>query len=325
MPSPNIQKHTHRQCAARTTIPAIMSRPLRTLVAFALPALAVLGLVACGDSKSGSSAAGASAAHSAPSAAQSASGAPPSAASSEVVAHVGSVPITRAQVSNWMGAFAGTDAFSGSSFSVATHRTPTPEGLVSDPPNYPRCVAALEAAAAKSPAGSSKETGVQLLSKCRQLYQALRTQAIAYLIKVQKTISVGRDLGVSPTDAEVQQLFAQYKAREFPSEADFHRYLEASHRSVADTLVVMRLSAVSNGLLEQFKTPEGRAKINEAEQRWTAKTSCRAGYVVEGCKEYKGGATYPSTPPPAVLMEQVQALSTGRCADPAACGKQVGQ
>jgi hypothetical protein len=195
---------------------------------------------------------------------------------------------------------------------------------VSDPPNYGRCVIALEAVAAKSSAPGAKETGVKLLGKCHQLYQALRAQATTYLVNVQRTIGIGRDEGVTPTNAEVQRLFDQFKAREFRTDAAFKHYLATSQRSVPDIMVAMRVDVISNGLIKQLSL-QGKAKYNEAEHRWTQKTSCKAGYVVEHCKQYKGGGLYPSTPPPSVLMEQVAALIGGRCVNVEACGKQVGK
>ena len=56
-----------------------------------------------------------------------------------------------------------------------------PAELVADPPRYSICVAQLEAAAAAAPRKLYTLTGVQLLSKCRQLYQALRSQAAAFV------------------------------------------------------------------------------------------------------------------------------------------------
>jgi hypothetical protein len=290
-------------------MPAIMPKVIQFLLRVVMPALAVGALTACGS--------GASANRQAP------GGQSPSGASSEVVAQVGSAPITRAQVSHWMTTFARNDYAAVSQ--IAAHDTSVPEGLVSDPPNYARCVAALEAVAAKSPAPGAKETGVQLLGKCRQLYQALRAQATTYLVSVQRTIGLGRDQGVTPTDAEVQRLFDQFKAREFHTDAAFKRYLANSQRSVPDIMVAMRVDVISNGIIKRLKSLQGKLRYNEAEQRWTQKTSCKAGYVVEHCKQYKGGGLYPSTPPASVLMEQVAALISGRCVNVEACGKQVGK
>ena len=286
-----------------------MPKPLHILLSLALAALAAAGLAACGNGAS----AGSNASHSEA----------PSGASNEVVAHVGTAPITRAQVSHWMLTFARNDYAAVSQ--IAARHTVPPEGLVSDPPNYARCVAALEAVAAKSPAAGARETGVQLLGKCRQLYQALRTQATAYLVSVQRTIGIGRDEGVVPTDAEVKRLFNQFKAREFHTDAAFQRYLINSQRNVPDIMVAMQVDVINNGIIKKLKTLQGKASYNEAEQRWTEKTSCEPGYVVERCKQYKGGATFGSTPPPSVLMEQVAAVIGGRCVNVEACGEQVGK
>jgi hypothetical protein len=303
-----VQKHSHIRWAGWTRLPP-MAKACPNLMRVVLPALAASGLVACGGGASANK--------------QAASSEAPQGTSNEVIATVGTAPITRAQVNHWMLTFARND-FNAVSRIVSPSAS-VPEGLVSDPPNYARCVAVLEAVAAKSPAPGAKETGVQLLSKCRQLYQALRTQATTYLVNIQRTIALGRDEGVTASDAEVQRLFSQFKAREFTTDAAFRRYLATSKRSVPDIMVAMRQDVISNGIIKRLKTLQGKASFNEAEQRWTQKTSCKTGYVVEHCKQYKGGATYASTPPASVLMEQVAALISGRCVNVEACGKQAGK
>jgi hypothetical protein len=237
----------------------------------------------------------------------------------EVVARVGELPVTRAQVNHWMMALAGGDYYE-----VSRHST-IPEGLVSDPPNYARCAASLEAAAAKTPSGNAKESGVQLVAKCRQLYQALKVQAASYLVSVQRAVGLGHDEGVTVSDGQLQQFFQRLKAREYPTEAAFQQYLTSRRRNRSDVLLEAKLNLLGEGIIKKIKTPQGRAKYGEAERRWTEKTNCQPGYVVEGCKQYKGGATYPSTPSPSILMEQVAALASGRCVNLAACGKQVGK
>jgi hypothetical protein len=216
-------------------------------------------------------------------------------------------------------------AFAGSDYNVVSHHATVPEGLVSDPPNYARCVAALEAAASKAPSASVRESGVQMVTKCRQLYEALRIQAASFLVSVGRTIGLGRDAGVTVTDGEVQRFFQGIKAREYPTEADLQRYLAGKRWTLPDLLLQAKLELLGTEILKKIATPQGRLKYTEAERRWTEKTSCRPGYVVEYCKQFKGGATYPSTPPPSVLLEQVAALVTGHCVNLAACGKQVGK
>jgi hypothetical protein len=68
-----------------------------------------------------------------------------------------------------------------------------------------------------------------------------------------------------------------------------------------------------------LSNPTGRVRYALVEQRWASKIDCVAGYVVEYCKGYTGHKTYPTTPPPSVLLEQTAALITGHCINRAAC------
>jgi hypothetical protein len=240
-----------------------------------------------------------------------------------VIARVGSVPITRAAVSHWMGTFAGEVYFE------LSGKQTVPAGLVSDPPNYKRCVTRLEAAAANSPKTKAKPTGVQLFGKCQQLYQAFKTQAVTFLVKSQWTIASLRDLGISVSEREVAQFLSEFKKRKLPEEeGGFQRYLTRRRLGVGDVMLNLKLNLLAQKAAKELE-PKGErpprqalARYNEVGQRWTLKTTCKRGYVVEHCEQYKGGPTYPSSPPPSILMEQVAALATGRCINIEACGKQ---
>jgi hypothetical protein len=237
--------------------------------------------------------------------------------SANVVAQVGADPITKASVSHWMATLAGGDYYQ-----LSGKRT-IPEGLVSEPPNYARCVARLEAAAASAPVKSPTQTGVALLTKCRQLYQALRTQAVGYLVSARWFINLAREEGLTATDAEVTQLYNEIKAREFPKPAELRQYLASRRLSLADELFVVKLDVLSQKVQRKLASggKQAIAKFTEAGKKWTAKTTCHAGYVVEHCKEYTG-QTASSVPAPSVLMEQVAVVATGRCINLAACPKQ---
>jgi hypothetical protein len=237
--------------------------------------------------------------------------------SGNVVAQVGADPITKASVSHWMATLAGGDYYQ-----LSSKRT-VPEGLVSEPPNYARCVARLEAAAASAPVKGGTQTGVALLTKCRQLYQALRTQAVGYLVSARWLINLARDEGLTATDAEVTQLYNQLKAREFPKPAEQQQYLASRRLSLADELLIVKLDVLGQKVTQQIASggKQATARFIEAGKKWTAKTTCDAGYVVEHCKEYTGQAAS-SVPAPSVLMEQVARVVTGRCINLAACSEQ---
>lgn len=236
--------------------------------------------------------------------------------SGDIVARVGGSAITRAAVSHWMATWAGRDYFE-----LSGRRT-VPADLVSDPPDYAGCVTSLEAAAASSPTKGSRLTGAQLLAKCQQLYEALKLQAAAFLVEAQWLIGMAREMGVTATDGEVLQVFKRSTAELFPNEAQFRRVLASQRSSMSDELFRVKLNLLAQKV-QQKASAEGKqapAKLTEAEQRWNAKTSCSAGYVVQHCKQYTGASA--SAPAPAVLIEQVAKITTGRCINLPACGKQ---
>jgi hypothetical protein len=271
----------------------------RMLPASLVAAFSILaGLAACGGggSSSGSSSSG----------------------SGGVVAQVDASPITRSAVNHWMSTLAGGDYYG------LSGRQTIPAGLVSEPPSYAACVTRLEVAAARAPHKLYQLSGVQLLRKCRQLYQALRSQATAFLVKVPWLIGLAGELGVNANDAEVLQFYKRSFVTQYPNQAALSSYLTSTRASVADELLLVKLDLLAQKTLQKVKEAgkQGAAKLKQAEASWTAKADCHPGYVVEHCKQFHGEPPPTADSPPAsVLMEQVAALVTGRCTNLAACAK----
>jgi hypothetical protein len=234
----------------------------------------------------------------------------------EVVARVGSEPITKAEVSHWMATLAG-----GSYYELSGRQT-VPAGLVSDPPHYGQCVARLEAAAAAAPSKKYQATGVQLLNKCRELNLQIRLAATALLVSVHFVFGLAKSWGVSATIAEALAALNQSNAARFPTPAALNAERAARRISLSDELLLMRKDVLANRLLAKLKAQQNGGFLLRTEAEWAARTDCKPGYVVEHCKQYKGEAAQGVTPSGAVLLEQVAALSTGRCTNLAACGKQ---
>lgn len=233
-----------------------------------------------------------------------------------VIATVGATPITTTAVNHWMGTFEGADYYEMSGSHTA------PDGLVSDPPNLPACVAHLEAAATSSPKRTSYSS-VTLLAKCQRLNGALREQATEFLIKTQWVIDLDASLGITTTDQEVQNFYNQLATGQFPNPIAAEQYLQRRRTSKADQLVIARLDLLQQKV-QQRLSAEGKAfqgQLDKAAATWTSNTNCTPGYVVEHCKQYSPNPT-PATPSPAVLTEQVVALATGRCINTPACSKQ---
>jgi hypothetical protein len=218
---------------------------------------------------------------------------------SPVVAKVRHMSITRETLSHWMTTLVDGD------FREHVGGT-APRGLVSDPPSYRACVSAIEALGRPKASGTDSKPGaMQREAQCRQLHQALKQQALSYLIEGLWNIEEAADQGIHITDAEIDQQLAKDKASLGP----------VTHQ---DQLYLVKRSLLSTRLNEQReralrgKMPEGEALQRavaelyaQSIKRWPAQTSCRAGYLVAQCRGYK--APTGSLPSPAVLVEQIAA------------------
>ncbi len=246
-------------------------RAVRTAAVLAAASLALTGLCACGGG-GGSSA--------------------------DAVVRVGRDPITEASLSQWMSILAGGD------FYELSHLT-IPKGMVSDPLDYARCTADLKTLAPKLNAK-------QLRSKCLVLHQALELQALGYLMAAKQELAEDAEFGVTVTGGEVQRAFKSVKAEQFPTEAELREYLAERDWPLSVELFIIKrdlLSEKARGKLgEKFHNESAAdAYLNGLKQKWIARTSCSAGYVVLHCAEYKPGTPESTIPPPANLIKEVAA------------------
>jgi hypothetical protein len=225
--------------------------------------------------------------------------------SGDIVAQVGNTPISRALLNEWMEAVTGGDYFEHLS-KVA------PRGLATDPPNYPRCIATAEKIAVRSANGRLEATRAQLASKCRQLYQALKEQALALLISIFSRVGEGAEHGLHVSKAEVNKFFESVKARQFPTQADYQTYLAQRDWNQSIETLQLERNIITTKIQDKFQAsgPNGqqaliRFLINGM-KKWTAKTTCRPGYVIAGCREYNSSQkTSTTAPAPAPLLEEL--------------------
>jgi hypothetical protein len=235
----------------------------------------------------------------------------------DVVAKVGNDPITRVSLQHWMSTLAGGDYYE------LSRKHTLPAGLISGQPNYARCVGSLEAIVAALPASRQHPTAPQLLIKCRELYQALKGQALDFLVNAVWTIDLYREMGVTATDAEVTQLRDRIEREQFVTPAAFRSYLADRRWSMTDYFLMVRMNLLNQKMQKKLAASgkKGYLKLTEAAQRWTAKTDCQSGYVVTHCKQFTG-QQQTSGPSAAVLMEQIAAVTGVHCVNRPACAKQ---
>ncbi len=168
------------------------------------------------------------------------------------VAQVGSSPITKSTFDHWMSVAAS------SSKTSATAKVVVPE-----PPNYTACISNLAATTAKPAKGQKAPTTQQLKSQCETQYKTLKTEVLGFLISLQWVIGEAPSLGVKVSDAEVKKQFIKVRSQQFPSTAEFEKFLSTSGETVSDLLLRVKQNLVSQKI--QQKILKTRGKVTQAE------------------------------------------------------------
>jgi hypothetical protein len=223
----------------------------------------------------------------------------------ESVTHIGgsSATISKPMLDHWMRAVVATD------FRVSV-LSRAPKGLASEPANYSECAAAAKKVVPKTSTGQLKLTDAEISRKCHQLYQAIRNQAMSYLLSAQWTMLEAKELGVPLSEAEMHREFLRYRKEAYNSPARYESYMKERRLVLSDVLYQLRRNVLVTRLLPKFqakvaKTGGGeKVYVKFALERYRAriaKTSCKAGYVMENCKEYHAPAK--ELPSPSVILE----------------------
>jgi len=215
-----------------------------------------------------------------------------SGASKLPVAEVGGNVITKAMFDHWIVITAVRD------YELYPRRS-VPRGVVPDPPLYSACIAHLRATAGKLGAPPRSASATELRQHCAQQYQILRQQVLSSLITAEWLISEGQALGMKASSTEIKHKSEQIRKSEFSSEAAFRKYLAYTGETLSDQLFRARVKAVS-AKIEERLTHEGSTSQSQqrifstfSEQfpkKWAARTSCRPGYVVANCRQYRGSS-----------------------------------
>jgi len=209
-----------------------------------------------------------------------------------------SASITRGTLNHWMRATVGVDF-------RASIGTKGPQGLVAEPANYPECMQAAEKIVPRSFSGQLKLTDAQLKLKCQQLHQAIKEEALGFLIQMRWSELEAANAGAKITPAALHAEYEAYLKRTFPAEGQLQKYLAERHWSTADVLFEVKRNLLARVLIPRFQAEVQKAgggnavyaalTIAQGHAR-TAKTHCKAGYVVPGCKGYREPSGGPLAP-----------------------------
>ncbi len=203
-----------------------------------------------------------------------------SASDGAVAVEIGASSISRATVEHWVRIEAVTSH-------EANPTRPAPKGLIPTPPDYTDCVAYM----LKEANGRPAPTRAQLKRECATKYRLLEHQILELLITYYWISGEGARIGVSVTQAEI----ARYLAKQFPTNAELQRFRKITGQSAADQRMLATRVLLSIKLQKRLAE---RAHISieqaiarfatELAARWAPRTSCRPGYVVPQCRQYRG-------------------------------------
>ncbi len=132
---------------------------------------------------------------------------------------------------------------------------------------------------------------------------ALKNQVLGFLITSQWVFAEAAHLGIDVSEAEVRQRLHQITVKKFPKVSQLKHYLASIGETEADLLMRVKVELLQAKIARHVtagKTASTEPHLllsdfqRSFEARWRARTSCRAGYVMEDCHEYKGALHAPA-------------------------------
>jgi len=213
-----------------------------------------------------------------------------------------SARITRPALDHWMRVIVASD------FLTYLHHE-APRGLAADPASPPECAEAAKKIAQAS-TGTVQLSDSEISGKCRVLHRTIKAEALNFLLNVQWMIREGEERGVKVSDAEVHKELPYYAKALYGSQAGQRKYLAERHMVLADLLYQTKRGILYRRLKLKFRSEV--AKIGGGQRTFArlalahyngliAKTVCKAGYVVLGCRSFRETAELP--PPSWVTLE----------------------
>ncbi len=121
-------------------------------------------------------------------------------------------------------------------------------------------------------------------------------QALGFLITSEWVLGEAAARGISVSEAEVKQRFAQLVHESFPKAGSLQKYLGKSGETEADLLARIKIELLASKIATKVTAGKSAAQHsalltafeNEFHAHWKRYTSCEPDYVMEDCKQYKG-------------------------------------
>lgn len=116
--------------------------------------------------------------------------------------------------------------------------------VIPTPPSFSACISHLAATSAKTKK-AKPPTHAQLKSECETQYQSLKKEVVNYLISSEWVLGEAKNLGIKLSDSEVHKEFMKIRSEQFPTSAEFEKFLKTSGQTVSDLLLRVKLNMLS--------------------------------------------------------------------------------
>ncbi len=133
-------------------------------------------------------------------------------------------------------------------------------------------------------------------------------RALSFLITSQWVVAEASGRKVSVSDTEVKQRLAQIEKQSFPKAGSFQKFLAKADETEADLLARVKVELLESRIAAKVTAGKSGAQAKSVlasfqrafQAHWKRYTTCKPGYVMEDCSEYKGqpedlAATSPSS------------------------------
>src|SRR6202167_387075 len=121
-------------------------------------------------------------------------------------------------------------------------------------------------------------------------------RALGFLLTADWLVGEASAQHVSVSTAEAKQRLATLKQQSFPQAGALQKFLAKAHETEADLLERVKIELLESGIAAKVTAGQSAtqrkatlASFQQAfQRRWRARTTCKAGYVMEDCSEYRG-------------------------------------
>lgn len=164
------------------------------------------------------------------------------------VAVVAGNPISTQAFNHWMYVLAKTQA---------AQAPGQPVIVPNDPPNFTKCIAQVKAEI-PSLAKTSTKT---LKADCQRVFSSLSNTVMDYLIKAYWYQADAHKMGITVTNAQVQQALAKAKKGQFSTNAQFQAFLKSTGQTLADVNYRIKVEKIYSKLLAKHPTKVTSADV----------------------------------------------------------------